>query len=249
MKSSFDDWYENQVKYKKVDGSPPGTALRAMSYSVSEVAELLSVSETTIYEHYKQWGVESFTVDFTTRITKESFEKWYASQDVYRIAEDREKDQPLIEDTYSMPDMRRMLGLHRNQVYYIVEKAEQDGTFEFIYVAGQKRITKVSFWRWYDNQSRYTIKEPSAQITNPPKPKNSPLSVEPSPRLPVEKSSYKVEDLMEVLGISRKAAYAMIQNFEIKAIKVGSSFIIPAGSFNALLEERGLINGSSCSKA
>ena len=50
MKSSFDDWYENQVKYKKVDGSPPGTALRAMSYSVSEVAELLSVSETTIYQ-------------------------------------------------------------------------------------------------------------------------------------------------------------------------------------------------------
>lgn len=54
---------------------------------------------------------------------------------------------------------------------------------------------------------------------------------------------------MEVLGISRKAAYAMIQNFEIKAIKVGSSFIIPASSFNALLEERGLINGSSSSKA
>lgn len=48
MKSSFDDWYENQVKYKKVDGSPPGIALRAMSYSVSEVFMPKAVAEMLV---------------------------------------------------------------------------------------------------------------------------------------------------------------------------------------------------------
>lgn len=31
---SFEHWYANQIKYKKVDGTPPGTELRAYSYSV-----------------------------------------------------------------------------------------------------------------------------------------------------------------------------------------------------------------------
>ena len=248
-KSSFDNWYDNQVKYKKVDGTPPGTALRAMSYSVSELANLLSVSDTTIYEHYKQWGLECFTVDFTTRITKESFEAWYPSQEIYRIAEDREKDKPLLENTYSMPDMRRMLGLHRNQVYYIVDKAEQDGSFEFVYVAGQKRVTKASFWHWYEGQSRYRIKESSdrVEIASPSKAHKKKQLAESTPAkktIPI-KSSYRIEDLMYVLGVGKKAAYTMIQNFEISAIKAGNTFIIPASSFNALLEERGLIDGNN----
>ena len=41
---SFEHWYANQIKYKKVDGSPPGTELRAYSYSVQEMAELLGPS-------------------------------------------------------------------------------------------------------------------------------------------------------------------------------------------------------------
>lgn len=253
VKTSFDTWYDNQVKYKKVDGTPPGTALKAMSYSVPEVAALLAVSETTIYTHLKAWGVETFSVDFTTRIKKDSFERWYASQSIYRLAEDRESDQPLIADTYSMPDMMRLLHVHRNTIYYIVDKEGSNGAFEYVFVAGQKRITKASFWRWYEGQSRYKVKEPYKQEGVPDTNKasaNEPnTETVPASSIPPVKSSYRVEDLMEVLGISKKAAYAMIQNFEIKAIKAGKSFIIPASSFNELLEERGITNGSSSSKA
>ena len=46
---SFENWYANQIKYKKVDGSPPGTELRAYSYSVPELAELLGVSDDTLF--------------------------------------------------------------------------------------------------------------------------------------------------------------------------------------------------------
>ena len=39
---SFEHWYANQVKYKKVDGPPPGEELRSYSYSPQELAEKLN---------------------------------------------------------------------------------------------------------------------------------------------------------------------------------------------------------------
>lgn len=32
--NSFEHWYANQIKRRKVDGSPPGMELRAYSYSI-----------------------------------------------------------------------------------------------------------------------------------------------------------------------------------------------------------------------
>lgn len=46
---SFEKWYANQVKYKKVGGPPPGDELRRNTYSVQELAELLDVDTTTVY--------------------------------------------------------------------------------------------------------------------------------------------------------------------------------------------------------
>ena len=36
---SFEHWDANQIKYKKIDGTPPGEELRAYSYSVAEMSE------------------------------------------------------------------------------------------------------------------------------------------------------------------------------------------------------------------
>ena len=60
---SFEHWYANQIKYKKVDGSPPGAELRAYSYSVQEMAELLGVSDDTVYTLIKRDHIETFEVD------------------------------------------------------------------------------------------------------------------------------------------------------------------------------------------
>ena len=47
---SFEHWYANQVKYKKVAGPPPGVELKAYSYSIPEIATLLGVCDSTVYE-------------------------------------------------------------------------------------------------------------------------------------------------------------------------------------------------------
>lgn len=92
---SFEHWYANQIKYKKVDGSPPGTELRAYSYSVQELAELLGVSDDTVYTLIKRDHIETFEVDTWMRIRKDVFEAWYKTQTKYRTQADRERDAEL----------------------------------------------------------------------------------------------------------------------------------------------------------
>ena len=60
---SFEHWYANQVKHKKVDGPPPGEELRSYSYSPQELAEELGVSDSIAYDLIKRYDIETFNVD------------------------------------------------------------------------------------------------------------------------------------------------------------------------------------------
>ena len=84
---------------------------------------------------------------------KESFEKWYASQSDYRTVEDQELDADIMASTYGLPEIARMLGVHRQTIYYIVAS----GNFELIKVGRYNRATKESFEKWYQNQNRYRL--------------------------------------------------------------------------------------------
>ena len=51
---SFEKWYDNQLHYKKVDGTPPGKNWTGITFSVREVAELLCISDSSVYELLKK---------------------------------------------------------------------------------------------------------------------------------------------------------------------------------------------------
>ena len=77
----------------------------------------------------------------------------YASQSDYRTIEDQEKDAEIVAVTYGLPEIARMLGVHRQNVYGIAAK----GCFELIRVGRHNRATKESFMKWYQNQNRYRL--------------------------------------------------------------------------------------------
>ena len=56
--ASFEKWYANQVKYHKVNGEEPGKNLKKWSYSISEVAKMLGISETTVYDLIRRDGIK-----------------------------------------------------------------------------------------------------------------------------------------------------------------------------------------------
>lgn len=157
LRPSFQEWYRHQTKYQIIGGPPPGEALRETSYSVKELAELLAVSEDTIYTRISRGEFETFTVDYCIRITKASFERWYSTQEKLRKPEDRAQDAQLLEETYSMPEIARMLGVHRNTIYGIVSNEKNRNVFEIVKVSGQQRITIESFEAWLYSQKRYKI--------------------------------------------------------------------------------------------
>ncbi len=155
MVDSFEEWYSNQCWYHKTDGTPPGENIKKTTFSAAELGVLLGLSEATAYELIAKGHFTTVDTLGKRRITKESFELWYSSQSDYRTIADQERDKDLIAASYSMPEIAKMLGLHRNGVYYIIDK----NAFDFVYVGRQKRVRKDSFHSWLDSQTRYSIKQ------------------------------------------------------------------------------------------
>ena len=153
--ASFEEWYANQVKHKKVNGPPPGEELRKRSYSPQDVADLLDIQSDVVYSLIKRDHIPTILVDGWIRIPKEAFEEWYGSQKKYRTLEDRELDRDQEESSMTLPEMARMLGVSRDTVYSIVNGKKNSQQLETVIIAEKKRVTKESFERWYASQHRY----------------------------------------------------------------------------------------------
>ena len=156
---SFEKWYANQVKYRKVTGEEPGLELKEWSLSPRDIAQLLEIPEYRVYELIKEKNWETVTVDFWTRVRRDSFEKWYQSQKHYRTAEDRENDQALEDASLTFPQAAAILGLPRKQFYLIMKDKRYSHFFEFVEMAGRRRVTKASFGRFLNGQDKYHIAE------------------------------------------------------------------------------------------
>ena len=99
------------------------------------------------YDLLKKKPFQTIQVDNRTRIDRISFWAWYESQDFYRTVADQQADRLKFGETLTMPEVARLLGTHRNNVY----------CFETIQTSRTKLICKDSFERWYEGQSKYRI--------------------------------------------------------------------------------------------
>lgn len=110
MIDSFEEWYANQFKYQKVDGTPPGEELKKTTYSMEELGQRLGLKEATAYELVAKGHFDVVDVLGKRRVTKESFERWYASQTDYRTVEDQELDADIMASTYGRRKWQECLG-------------------------------------------------------------------------------------------------------------------------------------------
>ena len=143
---SFEKWYANQVKHRKVDGPEPGAELTRMSYSFAEVAEMLGVSGAVVYEIWDKNNLETFTVDFVKRIPKEVFEKWYAGQTRYRKRKHGSHVGAKRSRYISRDEAAVMAGVTPSTV----SRWADEGYFRFTQTDKILRIRRDSFERWLD---------------------------------------------------------------------------------------------------
>ena len=227
--SSFEKWYANQVKYHKVNGPPPGEDLCKRSYSVPDAAEILKVKPETIYTLIRQGKLKTETADFCMRIPKEEFERWYRSQSRYRTAADRERDREIEAQTISIPEMAKLLGIPRKNVYGILDCKKYRDCFVIERVADRPRITKKSFKAWLKSQSTYQLQKPKKETHEEP-----PLKLQ----CPKNGKYYSFQEIQAFYGISRPTLDSWVLKEGIPTMKLGRVKRIQKDAFDEVLKSK-----------
>lgn len=154
---SFEKWYANQVKYKKVGGEEPGKELREKSYSFKEAANILGIHDCDLYDIWKNEKLEYITVDFVRRIPVDIFEKWYADQDVYRKVTHIPTAEELENDYICLQDAADLLGISREKLAKIARSEEIGKLLDSTICNNKRWITRKSFQLFLKAQNVYYI--------------------------------------------------------------------------------------------
>lgn len=216
---SFEHWYANQIKHKKVDGPPPGEELKEYSYSIPEIAKYLDIPEYVAYDLIKRLDIETFEVDTWKRVRKDVFERWYRSQTKYRNPEDRARDAELEQASMTLPQMAKLLGIPREEAYRIVGRKENREIFEIVVIADRKRITRESFERWYQNQDHYH--KAAKQTSGLSSESGIEAGSEREMLLSSGRKSFTVREAAMLIGTSPREIYQMIEDGRLDSFSLG----------------------------
>ena len=147
-RDSFVRWYAGQSSYRIEDDRERDRAAEAGSYTLPEIAHMLGLHRNRVYEILAREpeAFVCFELAGRRRVTKESFERWYAGQSRYtklteRSAEEisREKARPQMEEkkkeaprlevdpdkpSYTVPETAVLLDIDVKEVYAMIRLGE-----------------------------------------------------------------------------------------------------------------------------
>ena len=151
---TFEKWYANQVKHKKVNGEEPGAELKKKSYSFREAANLLGIYEADLNSIWKENSLETFTVDYVKRISKDVFEKWYHNQNKYYKMEHMLTSEELETDYISVQEAAELLNISREEMAKLIRNKD---ILQAIVFNDKKLISKKSIQTFLNAQNDYRV--------------------------------------------------------------------------------------------
>ena len=162
---SFEKWYANQVKHKKVNGEEPGAELLKTSYSFMDAANLLGIHNSNLYEIWRRENLETITVDSVKRIPVDVFERWYENQIMYQKADRMPTLTDLEADYIPLQEAAGLLGITKEKLSVITRASRYKDIFEIRVYDNKKWISKKSFQQFLNAQNVYqVIKEPEKEM-------------------------------------------------------------------------------------
>ena len=242
---SFEKWYANQIKYRKVTGEEPGLELKKRSLSIKDIAQMLEIHETSVYELIKKENMETVTVDYWKRVPVNVFWNWYNNQTRYRTQEDRLRDKELEEATLSMPEMARKLGVPRSTIYHIIGNERYKSFFELVMIGEQKRYKKDGFEKFLESQNVYRLAPVDNKTIDKDKVSPETDVIEDSRFTKVRKNSEETNEAFFTLaeaaayaGVSRNTISAWCRKKYFPSTKQGKFLRIPTNEFKHWLKHR-----------
>lgn len=227
--SSFENWYANQVHYRKVNGPAPSYEKHSDSYSIRDISEMLGISDGSVYDLIARYKIETFQVNYKTRVKKKTFNRWYRNQKHFRTQKDRERDRKAEEASMTLPEMGRLLCGDRNLAYKLIKENDQ---FVIIEIAGRKRVTKDSFEKWYSSQTEYRkfddlSKEDQSRVVKEHKDDGLGKALRESGQaFDEDKIWLSLKEASLLIGKSESTILRFIQSGELPAVQVNRSWRI-----------------------
>lgn len=154
---SFEKWYANQVKHKKVNGEEPGSELKEKSYSFREAANLLGIYEADLYAIWKENNLETFTVDYVKRISKDVFEKWYCNQSKYHKLNHIPTQEELETNYISVREAAELLNISHEKLLKLIRYGVHKDILHVIVFDNKRLILKKSFQTFLNAQNEYCV--------------------------------------------------------------------------------------------
>lgn len=157
--SSFEKWYANQTKHKKVTGEKPGAQLCAASYSFRDVANMLGEYDGTIYDLWNRKGLPTVTVNYRKRIPREIFDSWYENQNEYHKVDGPATIEEIEEKFILFREAAAMLKMSNEELLTLIRKGKYKDLLEMRMFDNKRWISRRGFQDFLNLHDQYKIRQ------------------------------------------------------------------------------------------
>lgn len=157
--ASFEKWYANQTKHKKVTGEKPGAQLCASSYSFRDVANMLGEYDGTIYDLWNRKGLPTITVDYRKRIPREVFDSWYENQNEYHKVDGPATIEEVEEKFILFREAAVMLKMSNEELLALIRKGKYKDLLDMRMFDNKRWISKRGFQDFLNLHDQYKISQ------------------------------------------------------------------------------------------
>lgn len=157
--ASFEKWYANQTKHKKVTGEKPGTQLCAASYSFRDVANMLGEYDGTIYDLWNRKGLPTVTVNYRKRIPREIFDSWYEKQNEYHKVDGPATIEEIEEKFILFREAAAMLKMSNEELLTLIRKGKYKDLLDMRMFDNKRWISRRGFQDFLNLHDQYKIRQ------------------------------------------------------------------------------------------
>lgn len=164
--ASFEKWYANQTKHKKVTGEKPGAQLCAASYSFRDVANMLGEYDGTIYDLWNRKGLPTVTVNYRKRIPREIFDSWYENQNEYHKVDGPATIEEIEEKFILFREAAAMLKMSNEELLTLIRKGKYKDLLEMRMFDNKRWISRRGFQDFLNLHDQYKIRQAKNESGN-----------------------------------------------------------------------------------
>ena len=157
--ASFEKWYANQTKHKKVTGEKPGAQLCVASYSFRDVANMLGEYDGTIYDLWNRKGLPTVTVNYRKRIPREIFDSWYENQNEYHKVDGPATIEEIEEKFILFREAAAMLKMSNEELLTLIRKEKYKDLLEMRMFDNKRWISRRGFQDFLNLHDQYKIRQ------------------------------------------------------------------------------------------